>query len=234
MSGIQDFWEFVDDFNGAGLFGAASAFDPWVATLSGTTPTATRMDHGETAGVFRPGVAQLLFVGTDAQNACLNFGDRLSIDFNKLRGFECGIRFVAQTGSAKDSNTTLAFGISGDRNDAIDTIAYQACFRLKAADTGMGVTCESDDATNDKTAASGLTMTDLSWFKFKIDFSNQSDVKFYGGLASGELARLCASTTYDMSNYSAGIQPFVQLQKATDANTDAVQVDYIRLWGFRQ
>lgn len=233
MSGIHDFWEFKDDFIGAGTFGTSAGLDPWVATLSGTTPTATRLDHGETAGAFRPGVARLLFVGTDAQNACLSFGDVLAFDINKLRGYECGLRFVAQTGSAKDAATTLAWGLTGDRADAIDNIAYQALFRLKAADTSMLVTCESDDGTNDKTAASLMTLTDSTWAKFTIDFSNLSDVKFFGGLSTTGLKRLCDTTTFDMTNYGAAMQPFFQLQKTSDTNTDAVQIDYVRVWGVR-
>jgi hypothetical protein len=56
-----------------------------------------------------------------------------------------------------------------------------------------------------------------------IDFTGgKSDVKFY---IDG--ARVAASTTFDMSGYSAGLQPYVQIQKTSDANTDSVVVDYV-------
>ena len=55
----------------------------------------------------------------------------------------------------------------------------------------------------------------------------------YGGLAEGTLARLAPSTTIKMSTYGGGLQPFFQLQKTSDANTDALQIDYVRVWGVR-
>ena len=236
MAGIHDFWEFRDDFIGGGTFGtSASEFDPWVVTDTSTTgtPTYTRVDLSETAGTYRAGVAQLAFDSqAEAQNVCLSFGDKLAFDINKVRGYEAGVRFVGQTGSAKDAATTVAWGLTGDRNDAIDSIAYAALFRLAATDTSMAVVVESDDGTNnndDKTT--GVTLTDSTWFKCTIDFSNLEDVKFYIG--STGLARVASSTTFDMSNYAAGLQPLFQLQKTSDANTDLVQIDYVRVWGVR-
>lgn len=236
MSGIQDFWCFEDDFLGGGTI-TAVGLDPWVITdtSSSGTPTYTRLDHGETAGVFRPGVAQLLFDNTgEAQNVCLSWGDKLGFDITTLRGFECGLRFVAATGSAKDANTTLAFGVTGDRHDTIDSIAYAALFRLAAGTASNVMVVESDDGTNNNDdVATGFTLTDTVWGKFKIDFSKLSDVKFYAGLSTGAFRRVGSATTFDMSNYAAGLQPFFQLQKASDTTTDAVQIDYVRLWGVR-
>lgn len=237
MSGIQDFWVFEDDFLGTGTFVASAGLDPWLITdtSSAGTPTYTRVDHGETAGVFRPGVAQLAFDSQgEIQNVCLSFGDKLCFDITTLRGFECGLRFVAATGSAKDANTTLAFGVTGDRNDAIDSIAYAALFRLASASASNVMVVESDDGTNNNDdVATGFTLTDTVWGKFKIDFSKLTDVKFYAGLSTGAMRRVGQATTFDMSNYAAGLQPFFQLQKGADTTTDAVQIDYVRLWGVR-
>lgn len=237
MAGVQDFWEFYDDFLGGGTFGASAGLDPWVITdtSSAGTPTYTRLDHGETAGTFRPGVAQLAFDSqAEAQNVCLSFGDKLAFDINSLRGFECSLRFVAGAGGAKDTTTTVAWGVTGDRNDAIDSIAIASIFRL--ADTGAShaVVIENDDATNtNDDVATGFTLTDSVWAKFKIDFSNLSDVKYYAGLSTGQLARVGAGTTMKMSSYAAGLQPFFQLQKTSDTNVDALQIDYVRVWGVR-
>lgn len=235
MSGIQDYWCFEDDFLGGGTI-TTVGLDPWVITdtSSAGTPTYTRLDHGETAGVYRPGVAQLAFDSqTEAQNVCLSWGDKLGIDFTTLRGFECGARLVATTGSLKDSATTVAWGVTGDRNDAIDSIAYASLFRLAGAGVNTLVV-ESDDGTNDKDdIVTGFTMTDLIWCKFKIDFSVKTDVKYYAGLSTSTMRRVGAATTFDMSNYNAAVQPFFQLQKTSDNNTDAFQIDYVRLWGVR-
>lgn len=234
---IKDQWEWYDDFLGVGTFVASAGLDPWLITdtSSSGTPTYTRLDHGETAGAFRPGVAQLLLESTvEAQNVCLSFGDKLCFDINKLRGFACGLKTVATTGGVKDSTTTIAWGVTGDRNDAIDTIAYAALFRLAAATGSNVVVVESDDGTNNNDdVATGFTLTDDTWADFYIDFSDLASVKFFCGLSTNGLARVAKGTTFDMSNYGAALQPFFQLQKTSDANTDALQIDYVRFWGVR-
>lgn len=235
MSGIQDYWEFKDDFIGAGLFGAASAYDPWVATLTGTTPTATRMDHGETAGVFRPGVAQLLMAGTDANNACLSFGDNLSIDINLLRYFECCLRFVAGAAGTKNAATTVAWGITGDRNDAIDSIARAAIFRLASTGTDNALVIENTDGTDaHDDVATGLVMADSVWWKFGIDFSNLSCLRYFAGVDGGDFVEVAQSTVMKMNSYAAGVQPFFQIQKTAATDADRLQIDYVRLCGVRR
>jgi hypothetical protein len=238
MAGIHDYWEFCDDFMGAGLLSAsATAFDPWVITddSSAGTPLYTRLDHGETAGTFRPGVARLVFDSqVEAQNVCLSFGDVLSFDINKVKGFECGARFVAGAGAAKDTTTTVAWGLTGDRNNAIDSIAIASIFRLAATDASHAVVIENDDATNtNDDVATGFTMTDAAWCKFTIDFSNLEDVKYYAGLATTGLNRVGGATTMKMSSYAAGLQPFFQIQKTSDSNVDRFEIDYVRVWGVR-
>lgn len=237
MAGMQDFWEFKDDFIGGGTFGTAGQGDPWVITdtSSAGTPLYTRVDHGETAGAFRPGVAKLVFDSqAEAQNVCLSFGDKLAFDINKVQGFECGCRFVAGAGGAKDTTTTVAWGLTGDRNDAIDSIAIAAIFRLASTSAVLPVVIENDDATNtNDDVATGFSMVDTTWCKFKIDFQDLNDVKYYAGLATGSLARVGAATTMKMSAYSAGLQPFFQIQKTSDTNVDAFEIDYVRVWGVR-
>lgn len=237
MAGIQNYWEFVDDFIGGGIFGtSATAFDPWVITdtSSAGTPTYVRVDLGETSGSFAPGVAKLSFDSqAEAQNVCLSFGDKLAFDINSLRGFEARIRLVPE-GTLKDSTTTLAWGVTGDRNDAIDSIAVASLFRLAAGTAVNTIVVESDDTvTNNDDAATGLTLADSTWVVCKIDFSNLADVKYYIGNSSGNLRRVAAATTFDMSGYAAGLQPFFQLQKTSDANTDSLEIDYVKVWGVR-
>lgn len=237
MAGIQDYWEFVDDFIGAGTFVSTAGLDPWVITDTSAagTPTYTRLDHGETSGAFRPGVAQLAFDSqVEAQNVCLSFGDKLAFDINALQGFECGLKFVGETGSAKDAATTMAWGVTGDRNDTIDSIAVAAIFRLAAGTASQAVVVETDDTvTNNDDTATDFTLTDNTWSKFRIDFSDLKSVKFYAGLARGTMKRLATTTTFDMSGYAAGLQPFFQIQKTSDANVDKVQIDYVKVWGKR-
>lgn len=237
MAGVQDYWEFFDDFIGAGTFSASATTDPWVITdtSSAGTPTYVRVDHGETSGAFRPGVAKLTFDSTsEVQNICLSFGDKLAFDINSVRGFECGLKFVAGAGGAKDTATTLAWGLTGDRNDAIDSITIASIFRLAATDASHAIVIENDDNTNtNDDVVTGLSLTNNTWAKFKIDFSNLDDVKYYAGVGAAGLQRVGASTSMKMSAYAAGLQPFFQLQKTADTTVDSVEIDWVRVWGVR-
>lgn len=238
MAGIQDFWEYEEDFIGGGTFAtSAGAGDDWVIADTSTsgTPTYVRVDLGETTGTFAPGVAKLTFDNTgEVQNVCLSFGNKLAFDINSLRGFECRLRLVPE-GTLKDAATTLAFGVTGDRNDAIDSIAFAALFRLASASASNAVVVETDDGVNNNDDVdTGLSLADSTWHTFKIDFSNLEDVKFYMTNSSGNMRRVASTTTFDMSNYAAGLQPFVQLQKTADTNTDSVEIDYIKVWGARR
>jgi hypothetical protein len=58
-----------------------------------------------------------------------------------------------------------------------------------------------------------------------IDFTGgKSNVKFF---IDGQ--RVAASTTFDMSAYSSGLQPIIQLQKAANTNADVCSVDYVKI-----
>jgi hypothetical protein len=119
-----------------------------------------------------------------------------------------------------------AFGLASARNDAIDSITAHASFRIIGNNT---LVVESDDGTTDKDdVATGATLAD-TYKKFVIDFTGgKSNVKFY---VDG--VRVAASTTFDMSGYTAGLQPYVQIQKTADANTDSVTIDYVKIEGKR-
>lgn len=235
MSGKQDFWEFFDDFLGGGTLSTSAArFDPWVITDTSAagTPTYVRRDHGETAGAFAPGEARLTLEATnEAQNVCLSFGDVLAFDINSVLGFECRVSMLQAT---VDAATSLAFGLTGDRNDTIDTIANAMLFRVIGADDVDAVVVESDDGTNNNDdIATGQTLVN-AYKRFKIDLSQGlADVRFYMDDGNGALRRVASGTTFDLSNYAAGLQPFFQIQKTADTNTDGVAIDYVHVWGRR-
>lgn len=234
---IRDSWEFIEEFDGCGVIPTTPGAGRWVITdtSSSGTPTYAVVDHGETTGSYRPGVFQIAFdTQNEAQNVCLSFGDKLCYDIDKLRGFECGLRFIGETGSAKDAATTLAFGMTGDRNDAIDSIAIAALFRLAAGTADQAIVLETDDGTtNNDDVDAGFDLTDSTWANFKIDFSNLESVRFSCALADSTMTRRAGGTTFDMSAYAGALQPFFQLQKTADANADKIQIDYVRIWGVR-
>jgi hypothetical protein len=211
MAGIQDFQEFCDDFNGtvATLPASADPATPWLVddTSSSGTPTYTT---GTSEAVLT------LASTTEVENVCLHFGDSLDFDIDLLQRVEMRVKTVATL----DSATSVAFGMASARNDAIDSIASHASFRLIGSNS---VVVESDDSVTDKDDISTGASLVATYKRFVIDFTGgKSDVKFY---IDG--ARVAASTTFDMSGYSAGLQPYVQIQKTSDANTDSVTVDYV-------
>jgi len=232
MAGIQDFWEFSDDFLGGGTFGTtASENDPWVVTDTSAagTPTYTRLDHGEATGTFAPGVAELALEATsEVQNVCLSFGDKLAFDIDNTSAFECRIR---QGQATVDTTSSIAWGLIGDRNDALDTIAVAMMFKITASNT---VVWEYDDASNtaDDQTTGGLVLTN-AWKRFKIDCSLKTDVKFYMDDANGSLVRVGSGVTATMANHTGGLQPFFQIQKTADTNADTVEIDYVKVWGTR-
>ena len=212
MSGTQDFVKFCEDFLGSqSLTASPAGSDIWdiADTSSAGTPTYT---VGGTNGE-----ATLAFDSqAEVQNVCLYMSDRLNFDIDLIQSIEMRVKTVATL----DSATSLAFGLASARADAIDSIAAHASFRLIGDNT---LVVETDDAVTDNDdVATGQTLV-ATYKKFVIDFTGgKSDVKFY---VDGK--RVAASTTFDMSGYSSGLQPYVQIQKTSDANTDSVTVDYV-------
>jgi hypothetical protein len=222
MAGVKNFWEFYDDFDGTGTFVASAGLDKWLITdtSSAGAPTYTRLDHGTSAGAF--GVARLLLASdAEAENVCLSFGDKLCMGITDRLVFETRIRTVA----ALDSTTSVTWGLTGDRNDAIDSIAQAMVFRLINNNL---ILCESDDGTTDKDdVATGLSQV-AAWRTYRIDAQDLYDVKFS---VDGQL--VARGTTFDMSAYSGCLQPFFQIQKTSDTNTDNLDIDYVYVSGKR-
>lgn len=214
MAGIQDFVEFVEDFLGPQTLTASPTnSDKWdiADTSAAGTPTYT------VGGIN--GEATLAFdAQSEVQNVCLFQSDVLNYDIDKLQRIEMAVKTVA----ALDTATSLAFGLCSARNDTIDSLAAHASFRLIGSNA---VVVETDDAVTDKDdIATGVSLV-AAYKRFVIDFTGGTDdVRFY---IDG--TRVAASTTFDMSGYTAGLQPYVQLQKTADTNTDSVVIDYIKI-----
>ncbi len=218
MAGIQDFVEFVEDFTGPQTLTASPAgSDLWdiADTSAAGTPTYT---VGGTNGE-----ATLSFDSTsEVQNICLFQSDVLNWDIDQLIHAEFRIKITAEVGGTLDSATSIAFGMATARNDTIDSLASHASFRAIGSNA---IVVETDDATTDKDdVATGVSFVSGTYKRFVIDFQNKKDVKF-----SIDKVRVAKSTTFDMSAFSTGLQPYVQLQKTADTNVDKVVIDYIRI-----
>lgn len=216
MAGIQDFYEYVDDFHGTSATFPTSAdpATPWHAVKTGTAPTYVRNADN----------AILTMTSTsEVQNICLAHGDALSFDIDGLFCFETRVKVTGCT-----TGTSLCFGMASARSDTQDSVAANAWFKMVGADSTTAVVVESDDGTTDlDDKATGTTLA-TTYKRFKIDFSNKKDVKFY---IDG--TRVAQSTTFDMSAYSSGLQPLFQIQKTSSANVDAITIDYVKINGKR-
>ena len=100
-------------------------------------------------------------------------------------------------------------------------------FRVIGADSATNVVVESDDGTNDNNdVATGQTLVN-TYRDFKISFATgTNDVRFFVG---GQ--PVATSTTFDMSNYTGALQPFLQIQKTADTNTDGVTLSQVLIRG---
>lgn len=217
MAGIQDFEVFYDDFNGtvATLPTSANPATAWLVDDTSATGTPT----------YTKGTSVLtMTLNSDnaAVNICAHFGDALDFDIDLIRRMEMRVKIGASTFT---SGSTLVFGLGSARDDTPDSVTANAWFRMEGANSTTLVYAESDDGTTDKNDISTGVTLGTTYKRFVIDFTGgKSNVKFY---IDGE--RVCASTTFDMSAYSSGLQPIIQLQKAANTNADSVVVDYVKI-----
>lgn len=213
---LKDFEPFYEDFQGASvtLPTSANIGTPWlvVDTSASGTPTYVRANSEATL---------TLAATNEVENVCLAFGDALTFDIDDLQRIEFRCRLTA----AFTSGSELVWGLGSARNDTTDSVAANAWFKMVGASSTTQVYVETDDGTRDNDdIATGVTLG-TSFKEFVIDFEGgKSNVKFY---IDGQ--RVAASRTFDMSGYSSGLQPMIQLQKAANTNVDAFVIDYVRV-----
>lgn len=237
MASRQDFWEFFDDFIGLGGTFATSAdsVQPWLVTDTSAagTPTYVRgVDAGTGATTAQAyGIAKVDFDNTsEVQNVALHWNGFEQINVLDRLVFECRLK-MNQT--AINAATTFSFGLVAGRNATWESTTVLANFQLLGSTSTTVVYVETDDNVTDTAPVStGYTLINAYKY-FKIDMQNLKDVKFYMTDGNSKLARVAATTTFDMSGYSGCVQPIFQLQKSADTNTDGYTLDYVRITGRR-
>lgn len=203
---------------------SASLTHPWAITdtSSAGTPTyVAGVDNGTSAGIGH--YARLAFSSTsEIQNVCLSFKDILLFNIDDGLIFETRIRLGQ---AALDTATSLAFGLAGDRNDALDSVAQNIWFRMEGGTSTTAVYYESDDGTTDSDDNPTSQTLTTGWKTARIDARDKSSIKFYLSDANGILTR--APTTLNVSAYAGCLQPYFQLQKTADTNVDEMHIDYV-------
>jgi hypothetical protein len=216
MAGIQDFQVYEDDFVGTAVTfpETANIGTPWLVDKTGAAPP-TFLRSGGNAVLTMTADNQAQIIG-------LHHGDALSFDIDDIQSVEMRLKIGAATFT---SGSILVFGVASARNDTADSVGEHAWFRMEGANSTTVVYVESDDAVRDNNDVSTGVTLGTTYKSFVIDFTGgKSDVKFY---IDG--ARVAASTTFDMSNYSGGLQPLIQLQKAANTNADVATIDYVKI-----
>ena len=151
-------------------------------------------------------------------------GDDCCISPTKKPIFEAR---VAITTASPNAAETLIIGLVSARNDTVASIADHCMFKWTGANNNILI--DTDDGTTD-TSDQDTTSDWVSgtYYKFKIDMSDLTDVKFF---IDGE--RQLRSTTFDVSAMAASdyLQPIVEIQKASGTTVPQVDIDYISvLW----
>jgi hypothetical protein len=216
MAGIQDFVNYEDDFIGtsASIPASADPATPWLIVDVSASGTPTYVRNASNAVLT-------LAATEEVENITLAHGDALSFDIDDIQRIEMRVKLGAEL----TSGTELCFGLGAARNATSDSVAANAWFKMVGATSTTAVFVETDDAVRDIDDIATGTTLGTTFKRFVIDFTGgKSDVKFY---IDGQ--RVAASQTFNMSSYTAGLQPYIQLQKASNTNVDAVTIDYVKV-----
>ena len=216
MAGLRDFRNYSDDFIGPAVSFPTSAniASPWVYAVTGAAPP-TAQRNNDRKVLTLTSASQIQILGG-------SHGDALAFDIDDVQRVVMRAKIGASTFT---SGSILVFGVGSARNDTADSVTAHAWFRMEGANSTTVVYVETDDDVRDNNDVSTGVTLGTTYKEFVIDFTGgKSNVKFY---IDGQ--PVAASTTFDMSSYSAGLQPIVQLQKAANTNADVFEMDYIEV-----
>lgn len=204
---------------------------------SGSPDSGPFVNAGTGSGVIYTPDGGALKLGFDNSNEAARkviYGDdHLGYDIDDLVRVEFLIKI---TSVASTSNVTVGFGMCSAYNATLDSMTEQAMMRVEGGSDNL--LCESDDGTNDNNDVDSGEDISGDWQRFAIDFGRgvltqsppslskggKANVHYYAGNAEGSLRRLASSTGFDMSNYSGGLQPFVQIEKASSTDTGSLWI----------
>lgn len=210
---VANIIDFIDDFIGP----AVDETNAWHLndTSSAGTPTHAMLAD-ETA------VELALDDTSEAQVCGYDFNDKLVFDIDDMKMFVGRFKTTEIV-----ANEQVVVGVGSAWTDTVDNITAHAWFKL---DGDMNLLVESDDGTNDnndKDTTVNLTADTYVWGL--IDLSDTADVKFYTSTDGVVWTRRQATTTFDMSNYTAGLQPMFAVIKASGTTEPTLSVDVVRV-----
>jgi hypothetical protein len=164
-----------------------------------------------------------LAADSEAEVVGYDFNDVLTFDIDEGPIMIAKIKTTAIT-----TAEGVVVGLGAAWNDTLDSSTAHAWFRLVAS---MALVVETDDGTNDNDdVATGVTMVAAVYKYLKIDVTDSADVRFYTSDDGLVWTAVATSTTFDMSNYTDGLQPMFAVVKASGTTTPTLTVDKIRVY----
>lgn len=124
----------------------------------------------------------------------------------------------------------IDFGLASDDHATdFEAIPEFVAFHLNGAN--LSLLCHSDDGTIDTAPVdTTIDLVDDTFYAFKIDYTDLSDVKFYyRALGASQWTRLAEATTFNVSDASAMWTPIVMVEKTSDDTTFDVRCDRVRV-----
>lgn len=149
------------------------------------------------------------------------------VDIDKAPIFEA---IVAVYDIGDDAAVDIDFGLASDTHATdFEAITAFAAFHLDG--NNLSLNCHSDDGTTDTAAVdTTVDLVDDTFYAFKIDCADKSDVKFfYRPLTTQSWTPVATGTTFDISAYTGALTPIVLVEKTSNDSTFDVRVDRIRV-----
>ena len=176
------------------------------------------------------GAVQLVLDNTnEAQLAGIDWGNIRTIDLEQKPIIEFRIKIGVQL----TIGSVAVWGLCGDHNAAVNTVAESIWFRNDFG--SLAVTVEHDDAGGGhetSLVATGFAFAAINtWAIFDIDLREPANAKFYinGALVAG-------GTTFNMNGVpTLQLQPVVRVgNEAVDQSLGTLYCDYIKIWQNRE
>lgn len=195
-------------------FSATPGRNGWTTKKTGSgTPTVLNQSNR--------GVTLTLDSTNELQVITLYQNNQLPWLLSEIEWFQ----FIAKV-SGIDAQTALAFGLCSAQNDTLDSTTINAWWRMQGSASTSNVVAETDDnTTNTDDVATGTTLAG-TYKDFTIDFR--------GGLAAPRLwvngARVSDGGGLTLAAAgSQGVQPLVQLLKASGTGVPSISIGAIRV-----
>lgn len=193
---------------------------PWKRTLTG----------GATAAVTASGLQLALSATDEVQLARVAWADVLGLPIDRL----IDVEILAGLSASIAAQVTAGIGVGTAVNATLESLT---AFALHKAVGNNNLVISTDDNVIDNTdVATGMTWPTTPQL-FRIDFATgvqsnvgrlskggKANVLFDATDTTGVSRRCAASTLFDMSNYSSGLQPYFQLQKSGGTGTATLTI----------